>query len=106
MEVDITEIVNMVFQGAALLISIIVGHFVKQEQAKKAVLGAIQFALDFAKQKVQTGGMTKVEIDNQLVALAVEYLNKRFPSAIKQLGIKQEDLEEIVLSRLPSTNRS
>ena len=106
MQVEITELVNMLFQGAAVLISIVVGHFVKQEQAKKALLGAIQFALDFAKQKVQAGGMSKIEIDNQLVALAVEYLNKRFPSAIKQLGIKQEDLEEIVLSRLPSSNKS
>lgn len=106
------ELVKLAF--AALLAALTVGARVlyttlkekwglEVEQAQRdKVNEAIQFALQYAETKVASAVDAKdnVEVKNQMVATAAEYVMAKIPDALDRLGVTPESVADLVEARI------
>lgn len=69
-----------------------------QQMYNEAAMRAIAYAETFLKEKVPT----KIDVNNEFVAVAAEYLIKFWPDLVKKAGLTPEMVKKTIVSRLPS----
>jgi hypothetical protein len=98
--IDIGPIVTAAVQIAATILFAAIGKFVTDHQARHYLHRAIELAVEYAIEAVHDLNWTKLSSRNELVALAVNYVIRATPGALKKFGIDRERLEDMVLARL------
>lgn len=98
--IDIAPVVTVFVQMAATLLFALIGKFVTDHQARHYLHRAIELAVEYAIEAVHDLDWTKLNSRNELVALAVNYVIRATPGALKKFGIDRERLEDMVLARL------
>jgi hypothetical protein len=98
--IDIAPVVTAAVQIAATILFAFVGKFVTDHQARRYLHRAIELAVEYAIEAVHDLNWTKLSSRNELVALAVNYVIRATPGALKKFGIDRERLEDMVLARL------
>lgn len=66
----------------------------------QAIQSSIAFGKEKAKEKLDSTDWSSVEVKNETLAKATEYLNKHVPDAIKKFKLSEEEVKELVLARL------
>lgn len=72
------------------------------EQIQQMYNEAAQRAIAYAETFLQQKAPTKVNVGNEFVATAAEYLIKFWPDLVKKAGLTPEKVKETIVSRLPS----
>jgi hypothetical protein len=98
--IDLTPILTVIVQMAATVLFALLGKFVSDHQARHYLHRAIELAVEYAIEAVHDLNWTKLSSRNELVALAVNYVIRATPGALKKFGIDRERLEDMVLARL------
>jgi hypothetical protein len=98
--IDISPILTAMVQMAATLLFALIGKFVSDHQARHYLHRAIELAVEYTIEAVHDLDWTKLSSRNELVALAVNYVIRATPGALKKFGIDRERLEDMVLARL------
>lgn len=71
-----------------------------QQQYNEAATRAIAYAESF----LQKAAPKSVDVGNEFVATAAEYLIKFWPDLVKKVGLTPEKVKETIVSRLPSAS--
>jgi hypothetical protein len=98
--IDLTPVLTMLLQVTATILMALVGKYVSDLQVRGYLNRAIELAVRFAIEAAHNLDWTKLSSRNELVALAVNYVIKATPDALKKFGIDRERLEDMVLARL------
>lgn len=72
------------------------------EQIQQMYNEAAQRAIAYAETFLQQKAPSKVNVGNEFVATAAEYLIKFWPDLVKKAGLTPEKVKETIVSRLPS----
>jgi len=112
-EIDLTPLLDVGLQILAGIL-LAVGTWAVSKIAKKVgievddaarayVREAIQGGIDYAVKAAKAAGkdVTKIEVKNELVADAVNYVLAQVPDGIRKLNLTQENVENLVRRHLP-----
>lgn len=99
----ITTFTDLIIQSASIVFTALLGVFVHGETEAKlrtALQSALDAAADYAHGKIESSDWTNITVKNQLTAIAVGYVQKSVPKALKWFNINEERLAQLVLARL------
>lgn len=95
--------INLAGTVIGLVATAILGVFTHgsiETNLRHALQSAIEAAVGFAVMKVNTSNWGAIEVKNSVVAIAIEYVQKYVPNALKWFKVTPEKLAEMILARL------
>lgn len=78
------------------------------DKIRQYLIGAVERGVEYGKTKAEDAlgdaDWAKVDVKSELVAHAAGYILSKVPDAIKKFGLTEEDIRDLVLSKLGASN--
>jgi len=75
-----------------------------REYLLSAVERGVEFGKHKAEEKLGDANWAKIDVKNELVASAAGYVLKKVPDALKKFKLTEDDVKDLILSKLGASN--